>query len=228
MRVTCTPTGGSSMTGPEMSCTSAPRSQADLRQPVSHLATANGWSPRAPDRSPRAWGPPSPPPASPRAGCRAAAVAPRARRWRRARSSGPGGSTALPPVDPMSGPTTDTPRRSSSARFTCVCGWANISSFMAGASSTGAVAASSRLVSASSASPCAMRAISCAVAGATITTSACWPQRTWLSAASRSHSDTSTGRPVSASKVTGRTNSAAERVSTTSTRAPASVRCRAR
>jgi hypothetical protein len=137
------------------------------------------------------------------------------------RSEGPSASA------PISGPTIATPRARSRSRLAWVSGRAYISSFIAGATRTGAVRARSSEVRTSSARPCAMRATRCAVAGATMMRWASCGRRTWASARPGSHREVRTGRPVSASNVAGPTNSAALRVSTTSTEAPASVRRRA-
>ena len=102
-----------------------------------------------------------------------------------------------------------------------------MSSFIAGAHSTGPVRASSKAVSRSSAMPIAARATRCAVAGAMMTRSGSLASAMCASARSLSHKEASTGRPSSASNVSGRTNAAADAVSTTSTVAPSSASRRA-
>ena len=78
-----------------------------------------------------------------------------------------------------------------------------------GRAARGAVRASSSVVRTSSARPWATRAMRWAVAGATMTRSASCPSRTCESAPPGSQREVRTGRPVSASNVSGRTNSAA-------------------
>jgi hypothetical protein len=79
---------------------------------------------------------------------------------------------------PMAGPTRCHPRAVSKAMFAAVGSAAYMSSFMAGAISTGLVVANKRAVSRSSAIPAAARAIKWAVAGATMTKSASCPSVT--------------------------------------------------
>ncbi len=139
------------------------------------------------------------------------------------RSLGPSASA------PISGPTKRQPRAVSAVIFAAVAGFAYIASFMAGAASTGRSArASSKAVNRSSAIPMAQRARVLAVAGARMMRSECLARSMCASARPPSHSELSTGRPVSASNVSGRTNSAAAAVRATSTVAPASVSRRAR
>ena len=144
----------------------------------------------------------------------------------------PGPSPSPRASGPVRGPRTVSsrfplPDSRSFLRLACVAGCRYIWSFIAGHRSSGALRASSSAVRKSSATPWAMRAMSCAVAGATMMRSHSRPRRTWSRARPRSHSEVSTGRPVRASKVTGRMNSPADAVSTTSTCAPSSVRRRA-
>src|SRR5207245_2297316 len=139
----------------------------------------------------------------------------------------PGRSLGPSASGPVSGPMKCHPRPASVFTLARVAAWAYMASFMAGAASTGPVRARSRAVSTSSASPSAARASRCAVAGATIARSGWRASAMCASARSGCHREVRTGRPVSASKVTGRTNSAADAVSTTSTAAPPSASRRA-
>ncbi len=97
--------------------------------------------------------------------------------------------------------------------------------FMLGASSTGALVASATAETGQSAMPAAMRAIRFAVAGAITTMSAA--SATWMCPISdswvRSNRSVMTGRPESAWKVMGPTNSRARGVITTRTVASALV-----
>ena len=140
----------------------------------------------------------------------------------------PGRSLGPSARAPTSGPMKVHPRCVSVFTFSTVAGCAYIASFIAGAARTGPVRASRMAVSRSSAIPMAARASTFAVAGATMTRSGSLASPMCASARPRSQREVSTGRPVSASKVRGRTNSAADAVSTTSTVAPASLRRRAR
>src|SRR5687768_3158598 len=121
------------------------------------------------------------------------------------------------------------PRDRSVCTLACVAGFCHMCVSIAGQTITGARAASTVVASRSSANPWASRATTCAVAGAMTMRSACCPIATCPAARSSSwpNISSSTGRYVSAWKVSGRTNSAAERVMTTCTVAPACVRWRA-
>ena len=140
----------------------------------------------------------------------------------------PGRSLGPSASGPASGPMNCQPRFASVFTLACVAGCAHIASFIAGAHNTGPVRARSSEVRTSSASPIAARASRLAVAGARMTRSGDLASEMWASARSGAHNEASTGRPVNASNTTGRTNSVAAAVSTTSTAACASVSRRAR
>ena len=128
---------------------------------------------------------------------------------------------------PSPGPSSTTPSLRSSCTLRCVAGFDHISTFMAGAASSGQVRASTSVDSRSSASPCAVLARKWADAGATTIASA--PRvRSMCGIAlstrppSSPHWSVNTGWPDSACIVVGVTNSCAARVITTRTDAPAS------
>ncbi len=132
---------------------------------------------------------------------------------------------------PLAGPSIVMPSARSWPTLRCVAGFSHISTFIAGATSSGVVErlrASASVDSRSSARPCATFARKCAVAGATI--SACAPRVRSMCgialAVDRSHWSDATGRPESACIVVAVTNSRAAAVITTCTVAPWSCRRR--
>ena len=99
---------------------------------------------------------------------------------------------------------------------------------MAGQSSTGRVAASMMVVSKSSPMPPATLPIKLAVAGATTMASTSWPRATCSKGSlSGPNMAVATFSPVRAANVNGPTNSWADRVITTLTRAPQPMNRRA-
>ena len=225
--ITVAPPGAATDEGPVTRVTSAPRSQAararaapifpEERLPRYRTASTGSRVPAAVTRTRFPASAPPPPSARPTASTISAGSAIR-----------PGPLPSPAARGPSAGPTRSYFRASfSRARLLRVMGCANMRSFMAGATTTGAPVATITVVSRSLARPLAARAMKSAVAGATQTQSAPRPSEMCSAAPPAAKMSTRGPLPVTPSNDRGATNLRAERVRTTSTSAPRSVRSRA-